>query len=433
MKRLASALLLLLSLSGTAVAQTTAVVGGTVHTAGPRGTLENATVLIRDGRIAAVGTNVRVPAGANVIDADGKIVTPGLFTPWGSLGLVEVGSSAGPNDAVQRGDRFTAAFDVADSFNPRSTLVAVNRIDGVTRAVIAPTGAGPNPVFGASHVISGLAAIVNLAGDSNYLDKRAAALLVSFGEQGSDFAGGTRTSALLAFRHALDQAADYQRNAADFERNQHPGYDYSVADLQALGRVLTGEIPVVAAVDRASDIETLIRLARERSLRLIVIGGAEAWMVADELAAAEVPVIMAPTANLPSNFDRLNARRNAATLLVEAGVNVAFAGSQASTHNARNITQAAGNAIGEGLDREAALRAVTLAPAEIFGVADRLGSIEIGKEGDLVIWPADPFELTTYPDQVVIRGEAVSMQSRQTLLRDRYLENGERPPAFRRQ
>lgn len=431
MRRVALPILLTLFAGVVAQAQTTAVVGGTVHTVGPAGTIEDGTVLIVDGRITAVGRNVAVPNNANVIDAAGKIVTPGLFTPYGTLGLEEVSSSAGPVDAVQRGETFTASFDVADAFNPRSTLIAVNRIEGITRALIAPQASGPDEVNGKSHVLSGLAAVVNLGAGDEYLDARGAALVVNFGEGGSYLAGGTRTGALLTFEYALEQAADYQVNANAFERNQHPGYDYSVPDLEVLGRVLAGEIPVLANIDRASDIEALIRLAEEYSLRIILHGAAEAWMLAEELATANIPVILAPTSNLPGNFDRLNARGDAATILADAGVAIAFAGPQSQTHNARNITQSAGNAVAEGLDADAALRAMTLAPAEMFGVANVLGSIEAGKAGDLVIWPGDPMELTNYPERVIIEGRSVPMESRQTLLRDRYLESGERPPAFR--
>jgi len=426
-KRLALASLFAASF---AQAQTTAIVGGTVHTVGPAGTIEEATVLIENGLITGVGDNVAVPDDATIVNAAGKIVTPGLFTPYGTLGLVEVGSSAGPVDSVQRGEQFTAAFDVADAFNPRSTLIAINRVDGITRALIAPQGRGPDETDGRSHVFSGLASVVNLGGDSDYLDRRGAALVVNLGEAGSGYAGGTRTGALLTVRHALDQAADYRTNATAFERNQHPGYDYSLPDLDVLLQVLDG-LPLLANVHRASDIEALMRLAEEYSLSVILHGATEAWMLADELAAAGIPVIMGPTANLPSDFDRLNARGDAATILANAGVELAFAGPQSTTHNARNITQSAGNAVAEGLDAAAAIRAMTLAPAEMFGVADRLGSVETGKAADLVIWPGDPMELLNYPEQVFIDGVAVPMQSRQTLLRDRYLEDSGRPPAFR--
>lgn len=423
--------LLLLAASVSVSAETTAIVGGKVHTVGPAGTLENATVLIVDGRISAVGTGVRVPDGARTIDASGKIVTPGLFSPIGQLGLVEVGFSAGPIDSQQRGEEFTAGFDVADAYNPRSTLVAVNRIEGVTRAAITPSPGSPDDFGLHGHILSGLAAVVNL-GDDDALDRRGAAMVVTLGEGGSFFAGGTRTGAWLMLRNALDEASDYRDHKGDFERGMRREYRHSIADLEALQGVLTGATPVLVSVNRASDIEILIDFAAEYGLRPVIVGGAEAWMLADEIAAANIPVILGPTHNLPGNFDSLNARRGNATVLVDAGVKVALADSQSQTHNARNITQSAGNAVGDGLDWDAALRAITLAPAEIYGVSDTVGSLEVGKAGDVVIWPADPFELSTYPEQVLINGESVPMISRQTLLRDRYMQSSsDLPPAYR--
>ena len=424
--------LLVLFAAGSAVAQSTAIVGGTVHTVSPAGTIEDATIVIEGGIVTAVGAGVAVPAGATIIDAAAKIVTPGLFTPYGNLGLVEVGFSAGPMDAVQRGERFTAAFDIADAYNPRSTLIAINRIEGVTRALIAPLAVQPGEDGTTSHVISGLAAVANLGDPPNGVDRRGVAVVVNLGEGGSDLAGESRAGALLVLRNALDEALDYAINRVAFERGQHRDYAYSVADLEALQPVLNGTTPLLVSADRASDIEVIVRLVDEYGIRAIILGGAEAWLVADRLADADVPVLLAPTQNLPSNFDRINARRDAAALLVQAGVRISFVGPNSETHNARNITQAAGNAVSEGLPWDDALRAITLAPAEIYGLADWIGSIEPGKEADIVIWPDDPLELTSYPDRVLIKGEPVSMSSRQTLLRDRYLqtESG-RPPAFR--
>ena len=424
----------LLVFSAAAQAQTTAIVGARVHTVGPAGTIDDATIVIENGTVRAVGSNVSAPAGARVVEANGHVVTPGLFTPFGQLGLVEVGFSAGPLDGMQRGEQFTAAFDVADAFNRRSTLIAINRTEGVTRALVAPFGTGPDEVGNASHVISGLAAVVHLGDAGDSVVRRGAAVVVNLGEGGSGLAGGSRASAFLALENALDEALDYRDNKAAFELGQRRGYVHSVNDLEALQRVLSGDVPLLANVHRASDIEALLRLAERRSLRVIVNGGTEAWMVASELAAANVPVIMGPTANLPGNFDRLNARRDAATVLVAAGVKVAFAGPQSQTHNARNITQAAGNAVSEGLAWDAALEAITLAPAEIFGVDDSVGSIEVGKSADLVLWAEDPLELTSYPQRVFIEGVEISMETRQTLLRDRYLNPAnDTPPAFRQQ
>lgn len=422
---------LVLSLSLPALAGTTAIVGATVHTVGPQGTIENATIVVVDGRIAAVGVAVAVPDDATVIDANGKIVTPGLFSPIGGLGLVEVGNSAGPVDSSQSGEQFTAGFDVADAYNARSTLVPIQRVEGVTRALIAPSPGQPDALGNKGHVLSGLAAIVNL-GDNNALDKRSAAAVVSLGEKGSVFANGTRTGAWLVLRNALEEALDYRDHKGDFERGMRREYRHSIADLEALQSVIAGRTPLLVSIDRASDIEILISLTEEYGLKAIIAGGAEAWMLAAELASAGIPVILQVTDNLPGNFDQINSRRGDAKILADAGVTIALSDSQSQSHNARNITQSAGNAVADGLDWDDALRAITLAPAEMFGVADRVGSIETGKAADLVIWPADPFELTTYADQVLINGVIISMRSRQTMLRDRYLQaDSDKPPAYR--
>jgi len=431
MNRFAIALALL-AIAFSAAAETTAIVGGKVHTVGPQGTIDSATIIIVDGKIHAVGSGIGVPDGATRIDATGKIITPGLFSPVGRLGLIEVSNSAGPVDSAQLGEQFTAGFDVADAYNSRSTLVANNRIEGVTRAAITPAPGYSDEYGNVAHVISGLAAIVNL-GDSDPLDKRAAAMVVSLGENGAGLAGGSRTGAWLVLRNALDEALDYRDHKADFERRMRRDYEHSVADLEALQEVISGDIPLLADIERASDIEALIDLTDAYGLRAIINGGSEAWMLADQIAAAGLSVILAPTYNLPGNFDAINARLGAANVLVEAGVTVALAADVSNpSHNARNITQSAGNAVADGLDWEAALRAITLAPAEIYGVADSVGSIEPGKAADLVIWPADPLELTTYAEAVFINGVSIQMVSRQTLLRDRYLQSdSSRSPAYR--
>lgn len=429
MRKLTFALLFIAA--GIAHAETTAIVGATVHTVGPGGTIENATVVFADGRIVAIGDNITPPDGATIVDASGKVVTPGLFTPIGGLGLVEVGLSAGPVDYSQRGTRFTASYDVADAFNPRSTLIPVARIEGVTRALISPspgsTFAGGEP----GHVISGLAAVVNLGTDDN-LDRRAAAMVVNLGEAGAALAGNTRVTSLLVLRSALDEARDFREHGDAFERGQHSDYNLSNEDLVAMQGVISGEIPLFVNVNRASDIEGLIALTREYGVRAIIDGGAEAWMLAEELAAADISVVLAPMANRPSNFDQINVTRQNLVILSNAGVRVAFADRRDSTHNARNIAQSAGNAVVAGMSYEDAMRAITLNPAEMYGVADRTGSIELGKEADIVIWPGDPFELTNFPEAVYIKGEAIDMVSRQTLLRDRYLDtNSTTPPAYR--
>ena len=416
---------------GIAVGQTTAITGGTVHTVGPAGTLENATILVDGGLITAVGSDIDIPDGANRIDAAGKIVTPGLFSPLGRIGLSEVSAVAGTNDATQRGTEFAASFDVAEAFNPRSVVVAISRIDGVTRAGITPVASGPDGEGNKSHVLSGLGSVVHLGESTEHFVRRGAVVVANLGETGSDVAGGSRAAAVQVLRAALDDAREYSRNRTASDRGEWRAFSLSLADLAALQTVLDRSAALLFNVNRASDITGVLAIAEEYNLRAIVAGGAEAWMVADHLAAAGVPVILDGMNNLPTNFDRINARLDSAAILLEAGVTVALgAGNQ--THNARLLTQAAGIAVANGVDWNEALAAITLAPAEIYDVAATTGSIEVGKEADLVIWPGDPLELSNYPEQVFIQGVAVSMQSRQTLLRDRYLQSGtDKPPAFR--
>ena len=422
---------ILLALTTTAtLAQTTAITGARVHTVGPRGTLENATVVIENGRIAEVGTGIQVPAGAVVIDASDKIVTPGIFSPMGQLGLSEVGAVGGTNDAVQRGDEFSAGFDVADAYNRRSVLIPIARIDGITRALIAPRAGGADEQGNSSRVLSGLGSVVQLGDSGDYLTRRGAVIVANLGETGSAVAAGSRAAAIQTLRAALTDALDYRQNKTAYERGDWREYSVSSADLEALLSVFDGNRSMIFNANRASDIEIVIKLASEFSFSAIVVGGAEAWMLADELAAADVSVIIDGTANLPGNFDRINARLESGAILAAAGVRVAF-GAGAQTHQARNITQSAGNAVANGMDWDDALEAITLAPAEMYGVAAEVGSIEAGKAADLVIWGADPLELTSYPQQVFIQGELIPMESRQTLLRDRYLRtDSDKPPAF---
>lgn len=420
-----------IAFAGIANAQTTAITGATVHTVGPDGTIENATIIIDGGRISAVGSNVSVPANADRVDASGKIITPGLFSPLGQLGLSEVDFVAGTVDAVQRGVEFSAGFDVADAYNPRSIVIPISRIDGITRAGITPRASGPDAEGNSSHVLSGLGSIVHLGDSPEFFVKRGAIIVANLGESGSNVAAGSRAAAVQILRAALDDAIDYRQNKSSYDRGDWRDYSVSSADLDALLTVLNGEAAMLFNVNRASDISVVLGLAGEYNIRAIIAGGSEAWMVADHIAAAGVPVILDAENNLPGNFDRINARLDSASLLVEAGVTVAL-GAATQTHNARLLTQSAGNAVANGLEWDQALEAITLTPAQIYGVDSMVGSIEAGKEADLVIWSGDPLELTSYPDQVYIQGTAISMQSRQTLLRDRYLQtDSDEPPAFR--
>ncbi len=417
--------------TASASAQTIAVTDATVHTVGPDGTIENATIVIENGRIAEVGAGADVPDGSILINASGKIVTPGIFSPLGQLGLSEVRAVAGTNDAVQRGEDYSAGFDVADAYNRRSTIIPITRIEGVTRAVISPYANRPDEQGNTSSVLSGLASVVQLDDNGDYLTRRGVAVVANLGETGSAVAAGSRAAAIQQLRAALSDAIDYRQNKAAYDRGDWREYSVSRTDLDALTSVLAGERSMIFNANRASDIEVIIDLAAEFNLNAIIVGAAESWMLADELAAADVSVIVDGTGNLPGDFDHINARLETGGILANAGVRVAF-GAGANTHQARNITQSAGNAVANGMGWDDALRAVTLAPAQMYGVDNDVGSIEVGKAADLVIWGADPLELTSYPEQVLINGVSIPMRSRQTLLRDRYLQTDtSKPPAFR--
>jgi imidazolonepropionase-like amidohydrolase len=406
-----------------------AIVGGNVQTLTSRGMIAGGTVLIRDGRITAVGTDVEIPPDAQRIEARGKVVTPGLFDPYSYIGVVEISLVDETVDAWTASPRYNAAFDVAEAINPRSTLIAVNRIEGVTHAMVAPQlpqGMQPGQT---ANPIAGLGAVIHLGGGEDWLVARGAALFADLDEQGAAITGGSRIGAILALDEALEDAKDYRDHRAAFEQRTRRDYALGRLDLDALQGVLAGKTPLVVAAERASDIEAALRLAVRHGVKLVISGGTEAWIVAEALAQAQVPVILDPLQDLPQRFEQLGATLENAARLHAAGVTIAF--SIADSHNARNLKQSAGNAVAYGLPWAAALAAITLNPAKIFGLDARLGSLEPGKEGDVVVWSGDPLEVTTFADAVVIQGRAVPMVSRQTLLRDRYRDlGGALPPAY---
>lgn len=417
-------------LSGPTVAEPVAIVGATVHTMTDAGTLKGATVIIEDGQISEVRRGRVVPDGARVIEADGKVVTPGLFAAQSMLGLTEVSAVAGTVDAGQRGGAFSAAFDVADAFNPQSSLIPITRVEGVTRAVVLPYAEWPDEHGVGGQVMSGSAAVVHLGDSDDYLVLRKAAMVAHVGERGGMLAGGSRAAALLALTSALEDAIDYAQFRDAFNAGARREYSVSRADLDALQTVISGETPLFLSVDRASDIRVAIELADRFGLKLIVVGGAEAWQVADRLAASNTPVIISPLSNLPRSFDLLSATLQNARLLNEAGVRVII--SDGDTHNARNLRQLAGNAVAHGLPWSEGLRAITATPADVLGLGDKFGRLAPGMVADVVVWDADPLELGSYPEHVFIEGNEMPRETRQTLLRDRYLDrDNAAQPAYR--
>ena len=412
-----------LALAAALSAQTVVITNAEIHTLGPQGTIKNGSLVIENGRIRAVGASVAVPASARRIDARGKIVTPGLLDSLSQIGLVEIGAVKGSNDTVDQDDRITAAFNAADAINPRSTLIPVNRVEGLTRVVATPSNG--------KSLIAGTSAVIDLAGPGDYLVRSPAAMYAVLGEAGAQLAGGARQSAILRLREAFQDAQDYAANRKAFDQGDRRPYALSRLDLEALIPVVKGELPLVLGAERASDIEAALRLAKDFHLKLILAGASEGWIVAREIAEAKVPVLVNPLSNLPGAFESLGATLENPARLHKAGVTVAFMTGDA--HNSRNIRQGAGNAVAYGLPWDAALAAMTSVPAQIWGIAGRYGTLEPGKDADVVIWDGDPLEVTSFPTAVFIRGREMPMTSRQLELRDRYKDlQGPLPPVYKK-
>ncbi len=404
-------------------AQSTLITGATVHTMGEAGILDDGDVLITDGVIAAVGEEVTAPEGATIIEADGKIVTPGFMTSYSSLGLVEISAVQRTRDNRADASHFSASLDVVSSLNPDSTLLPITRIEGVTRAITAQE-AGP--------VFDGFGALIHLGDGPDIVIKERVAQFMTGGEAGAAAAGGSRPAFFAMVDESLRQVRDRQAGGVRFRvprGGHHPVL--SERDLEALGPVASGAVPLVVAVHRASDIRAVLAMKEQWTLNLVLLGVAEGWRVAEEIAAAGVPVIMDPLDNLPARFESLGARLDNAARLHAAGVTIAF--TYFDTHNERLLPQAAGNAVANGLPHEAALAAMTVNPAAIWGIADSYGSLDVGKDADVVIWDGDPLEVTSAPEAVFIQGQAMDLESRQTRLRDRYrtLDGGALPFQYR--
>ncbi|MBX3429015.1 MAG: amidohydrolase family protein [Hyphomonadaceae bacterium] len=408
--RTLAALLLAAAIATPAAAETILINNGRVVTNGAAGIIENGDVLIVDGRISAVGANIAAPRGARVIEANGAFVTPGAFAAMSEVGLSEISGSGAPNDANVGGNLISAAADAGQAFNPSVTAIPVTRIEGVTRAAIAPSAS--------STIFDGRGALVSMSGDPDSVFRDRAFMVVELGEAGANRTGGSRAALWPAFEAALRDAREYPNRY----RSGQGGALLDEIDAQALQPFARGQGFFLVHVDSAADIRRLIRFKRANpNLRFVIHGGAEGWQVADELANAHIPVILDPLVNLPDHFERLSARLDNAVLLNRAGVRIAIAPGPGSVdaHQARLVLQLAGNAVANGLPWDAAFAAVTRGPAEIFGVSN-LGRLERNYLADVVIWDGDPLQVTSAPTAVFIEGVEQPLTSRQTQLRDRY-------------
>ena len=408
------------ALSGTVLAEDIAITGGKAFTNGGSGEVANATILVSDGKITSVTSGSAVPSGYRVIDASGKWVTSGFMAADTSLGLTEVSLSGGINDASAPKEKDAIGVSVVSALNPANIFIPNTRIEGVTRAMTRMTNSGD--------MWLGLGAVVKL-NDSDMVVQERAFLAIDLDEGSATEVGGSRAVLWSKLNEKFQAAKDKITAAAKKDDDDKKDEKRPSAADAALNAVLSGDMPIYALVNRKADILQLIAFQKRFGVRVILGGAAEAWMVADMLAASGIAVVLDPTANLPGNFDTLGQTSAAAGRLHAAGVKVAFI--PPGTHNSRLVVQNAGIAVSMGMPWAAAMDALTVNPAEMFGVGDSYGRLAAGMDADVVVWDGDPLELMSSPDAVLIAGVDIPLVSRQTKLRDRY-KDLDRSPAFDR-
>ena len=414
------------------------------------GTINNGVVVIEDGKITAVGPagSTQVPANARVIDASGMTVYPGFIDAESHLGLQEIGSDQMTSDLVETSDEIMPHMHVYDAFHAETELIPVTRLNGVTNAIVAPSEGDTLP---------GQDSFIQLAGhnrDEMILARDVALPMNVSGAQRRTGAGGgggggqggglrfpsTRMGVASQLRQTLLDAQDYMRRAANpssatsSEQSSEGGSSGQRGragaagfrrdlKMEALIPYLRGERPVILAAQTSNEVLTAMSIAREFNLKVVLNHIERADDILDLIAAYKVPVIVGPIWTLPETGDRYDAEYKLPAELARRGVKIAFA-SYNDTHNARNLPYAAGYSVAYGLPYDEALKALTINAAEIFGVTDKLGSLDIGKTANVVVANGDPLDVKTDVKHVFIAGREIPMADRQTELRDEYWPKG---------
>ena len=458
--------LLVALMASASPAQTVAITGGTVALGDGSEPIQGGTVVVRNGRIVAAGAGIAVPAGAQVVDARGKWVTPGIVAGFSRVGLAEVDAVEATNDVQANSSPFSAAIDVAPAINPRAAAISISRASGITRAVVAPATA--------RSIFAGQGAVIDLGADMQPITRARAFQFVEFGETGAQEAGGSRAATFVLFRNALREARDLSRysgvsggggggqraaRASDQRElpleevpgpnNQMLGGNVSRGDdvlltrfdAAALVPVLTGRQLLLVHVERASDILQVLGLRREfPNLRLVLVGATEGWTVAQEIRASGVPVIANALVDLPASFEQLAATQSNFGRMRAAGIEVAMGTInedetrmiQVTRQNAGNLVALAKVPGATGLSWGDALAAITSRPAEVMGLGGEIGSLRAGRRADIVIWDGDPLDTSSIAQMVMIDGVQQPLDTRQTRLRDRYrtATEGQLPKAY---
>ncbi len=421
----------------TTAAPSVAIRGGKLLTIS-HGVIENGVVVIENGKITAVGAanQVRIPGNARVIDATGMTVYPGLIDSETQLGLTEISADQMTNDLVETSEEIMPHMSVADAFHAESELIPVSRINGVTNAIVAPASRDTLPGQDSFIQLDGhdrddmilvrdIAMPLNFTGDQRR----------NGGGRGAD--GGvkypsTRMGMAAQLRQTFIDAQDYMQKWVEYQKspaadkkdskdskdkkpNSPPKRDLK---FEALIPYLQGKKPVVLTAEESSDLKVAMQLAREFNLKVILGKVTHAQSMLDEIAASKLPVVVGSIYETPRNGERYDTVFRLPAELQKRGVRIAFA--SYDSHQVRNLPYAAGYAVAYGLPYDEALRAITLTPAEIWGVADQLGSLDVGKTGNVVIANGDPLDVKTDVKQVFIAGREIPMVSKQTLLRDAY-------------
>ncbi len=411
------ACLFVLSLTAnTALSQSIAITNAEVYTVASQGILSRATVVFSDGKITAIYDGDSVPATIDadkVIDAKGRILTPGFIASNNKLGLVEVGAvSLSRDDGDKKAD---ISFDTSLAFNPKSSLIPYARKGGITSAIVMPSGG--------EDMFKGQSFAVNLSGRFDSVIARQNAVLIKLGAKSKS----SRAFTLQKLTYTLEDAQKkLTKLNTDKEKDKAkpPKRDELI-----INEILMGKKPLLAHVERATDILALLILKQKYSLNLVLIGAQDAVLVKDEIAKANVPVLVNTLNNLPNSFDSLHSSLTNVSTLHQAGVKIIISNSGES-HNINQLRFDAGIAVANGLSKTQAVAAVTANVADVFNLNS--GRIAVGKDANLVLWSSDPFEISTKVDSMWINGQEVSTKSRQDALRNRYMSKRDMPRAYSR-
>ena len=397
--------------------------------------IEGGVVIVDDGKVVFAGapTPGQTFTTDVVIDAGGAWVTPGLFATVTTLGLADVSAVDESNDITARETPFSAALDVATAINPTSQHILVHKAAGITRAATSMMPAGS--------IFAGQGAIIDLDGDPKPVMQARAFQMINLGEGGADRAGGSRAAAHALLRSALREAQALVGKPGIPETTEIGKADevfLSRFDAEALVPVVTGRQKLYVAVDRMADIRAVLALKAEYpKLDLVLVGVTEGWLVANEIAAAGVPVIANGLNDLPETFEQLGATQSNAGRMAKAGVRVAI--NAETLQNPRRLQQVAGNLVAltrmpgaSGMEWGKAFAAISSVPAEISGMGGKVGVLKPGALGDVVMWTGDPLEVGSVPTKVFIAGVEQDLTNHQTRLRDRYidLDESDRPKAY---